>query len=203
MFGKPFSDLKMYDLDEDLCLAKETYSALNETARNLYLVKSLEKKLDFIVDSFYHARVSKETTEIKLSFSSINQQSLNAQRFLNHLSLHVFGSASVDKSNADSIKLTVLTSEIKNFFHQINLNFTGFYLNYNQYEKGLNSTVNNFFVTNKKCHFNRLHNSLESSKLKVAFLFNMNLYDSTCSYYEKKSQTFYMTVSGNNFVGAI
>lgn len=190
MFGTPFPSLQFYDTDKDLCPRTDTLKHLNSTSRNLYLVKSLEKKLGFQVDMFYHTKVNAETTEIELSFASLDQQSVNAHRFLNHLSLNVFN-ANNATSNTESIKLTVARAEIDHYFRLLSLNFTEFYLNYNSHK----TTNSSFFVTNRKCYFNKLLNALDDSiKLKIAFLFNMNLYDSSCYYFERNTHTVYMTV---------
>lgn len=200
MFGKLYPNIQYYESDKDLCPGIETLKQLNSTSRNLYLAKSLEKKLGFQVDMFYHTKVNAEASEIELSFASLNQQSVNAHRFLNHLSLSVFNlhnTTSRSRSNStESIKLTVASGEIDNYFRLLSLNFTDFYLNYLSYKAD-----NNFFVTKRKCYFNQLLNALDSSiNLKTAFLFNMNLYDSDCYYFEQKTHTVFMTVNIDFFL---
>ena len=119
MFGKVFPDLKTFDVDSgDSCFGASSYKRMNTDEKLFHLMKHLETSLRFQVNNFYYLKLAVDTKEIELEFSSYSERSINAQKFINHLSLRVFDVYDDDneQNNARinrSIKLTLLENEMK------------------------------------------------------------------------------------------
>ena len=127
-----------------------------------------------------------------------------SHRILNHLNLQLFDeddheNATNTSQREKTIKLSIFQRDIKDYLKQNSLNLTDLVS-----AKDTSNPRSKFFISDINCECVYTGNVVSRNKKKVAFIFNIDHYKKKipqlpCYYYEKNTQSFYMTVSFYNF----